>query len=789
MPDPDKPPPHDEVSVEHMKSEEPSSPVSDMRALTAGRAFLSALRGDLATLWRRLGNVRRAAAEKNAPASPSAEGRKSTGGTFRRAVRELVKGFACIAIFCGLMLAGAIVWMLHDLPTEKPIGGTAPSLLLETANGEALGRVGPLKMADATRQDFPDNLVKGVISVEDRHFYSHWGFDPEGILRALRRNMAAGSIVEGGSTITQQLVKMRFLGHERTLPRKLREAIMAVWLEMHLSKDEILARYLNSVYLGNEAYGMSAAARLYFDKRPSELTLPEAAMLAGMIRSPSRINPLQNLEEARTRAAVVIDAMRDNGAIDAATAESAKANPAVLHLSGKVLRAGTWFADWVGREATKITSSSSGNVRLRTTLVPELQKLAEHAVDDILADQGVERHVSQAALVAMRPDGAVVAMVGGRDYLQPSPFNRAVDAQRQPGSAFKLFVYLAALRKGFRLNDTIDARSLDIKGWQPENFGDHHYGRVTLAEGFAESINTAAVRLAQQVGLDQVIAAARDLGITGALPAVPSLALGTADVSLLDLTAAYAAVMAGKAPIKPWGIAGISFDGRPQFQSMGPPMAPTQSLQPEQEPLLELLQDVVQRGTGRKAMLDGFAAGKTGTSQNYRDAWFIGFDDSLVTGVWVGNDNDSPTDHVTGGSLPAAIWKRFMTDARTVVARERPNDESVPDTLPAQAPAGQASESPQCDYQACARRYQSFRVSDCTYQPYGGSSRRLCERNAPSSAAATSFAPDSESQLAPDKSKEAQCNIDVCASFYDSFDPADCSYQPYGGGPRRVCDR
>jgi penicillin-binding protein 1A len=786
MPDPDKSPLHDEASVEHMKPEEPPSPVSEMHTLSAGRAFLSALRGDLATLWSRLENARRAAAEKSAPVSPSAGGRKSGGGTFRRAVRELVKGFACIAIFCGLMLAGAIVWMLHDLPTEKPIGGTALSLLLEAANGEALGRVGPLKMADATRQDFPDNLIEAVISIEDRHFYSHWGFDPEGILRALRRDIAAGSIVEGGSTITQQLVKMRFLGHERTLPRKLREALIAVWLEMHLSKDEILTRYLNSVYLGNEAYGMSAAARLYFDKRPSELTLPEAAMLAGMIRSPSRINPLQNLEEARTRAAVVLDAMRDNGAIDAATAQSAKAHPAELHLSGQALRASTWFADWVGREATKVTSSS-GDVRLRTTLVPELQKLAEQAVDDILADQGAERHVSQAALVAMRPDGAVVAMVGGRDY-QPSPFNRAVDAQRQPGSAFKLFVYLAALRKGFRPNDTIDARSLDIKGWQPENFGDHHYGRVTLAEAFAESINTAAVRLAQRVGLGQVIAAARDLGITGALPAVPSLALGTADISLLDLTAAYAAVKAGKAPIKPWGIAGIGFDGRPQLKSMGPPTGPTQSLQPEQEPLLELLQDVVQDGTGRKAMLDGFAAGKTGTSQNYRDAWFIGFDDSLVTGVWVGNDDDSPMDHVTGGSLPAAIWKRFMTDARTVVARDqRPNAESVQDTLSAHAPAGQASEPLQCDYQACARAYQSFRASDCTYQPYGESSRRLCERNAPSSAAATSFAPDS--QLAPDKPREAQCNIDVCASFYGSFDPEDCTYQPYGGGPRRVCDR
>jgi penicillin-binding protein 1A len=767
-------------------SPDPSAGAGGSRTLVAGRAFLGALRDDLGRGLRRLGRTLSAGAKRNTRPGPSTNATTPTRGGFGRVLRRIAKGTAFVAVLCAVTLAGAMFWALHDLPAEKPVEGSESSLLLEAANGQALGRVGPLKMADAARADFPDKLVKAVISIEDRRFYSHWGLDPEGILRALRRNIAAGGIVEGGSTITQQLVKMRFLGHQRTMRHKLREALVATWLDMHLGKDEILTRYLNSVYLGNGVYGMSAAARFYFDKTLADLTLAEAAMLAGMVRSPSRSNPLQDLAAAQARASVVIEAMRDAGAIGAEAAQNAKSHPATVHLSKQASRTDTWFADWVAREATEVTGSFSGNLRLRTTLIPELQTLAEHAIAETLARAGAQRHASQAALVAMRPDGAVVAMVGGRNY-QQSGFNRAI-ARRQPGSAFKLFVYLAALRQGFSPSDTIDASSVDIKGWEPENFGDHHYGRVTLAEAFAESINTAAARLAQQVGLNQVIAAARDLGIESELPAVPSLALGTANISLLELTAAYAAVEAGKMPIKPWGIEGFGVEGQPGLQSMGAPIVPTQSLQPYQKPLLELLRDVIEHGTGRAAALDGFAAGKTGTSQDYRDAWFIGFNDALVVGVWVGNDDSSPMDHVTGGSLPAAIWKRVMTEAPAVLAgNERPAAQAPPpvDTAAPQATGEQTSAAPQCDYETCARTYQSFRASDCTYQPYGDSARQRCERHAPLRTTAAPFAPNSE-PLSPDK---PQCNVDVCASFYESFDPGDCTYQPLGGGPRRVCDR
>jgi penicillin-binding protein 1A len=774
------------------------------RTPAAGRAFLAALRADAVTLSRQLRGAAARARQRAqiAQSVAASSGTKSRTGLPRVVVGfiKLVKWFAVVAFVGSVAAEGAMIWALHDLPPEKPAGGNdMPSLLLEAANGAPMGRIGPFKIADASRTEFPDGLVKAVISIEDRRFYKHWGFDFEGIIRAFHRNSAAGTIVEGGSTITQQLVKIRYLGHERTFVHKLREALVAVWLELKLGKDEILTRYLNSVYLGNGAYGMSAAARLYFGKELPELTLPEEAMLAGLIRAPSRDNPVQNPDAARARAAVVINAMRGNGVISAKTASDAIARPAVLHLSGPTLRAETWFADWIAKQAASVPGSFSGHMRLRTTLMPEVQKLAEQAVAETLDRDGAARHVSQASLVAMRPDGAVVAMVGGRDYAA-NQFNRAVDALRQPGSAFKLFVYFAALRKGFSPDDTIDASPLDVKGWEPENYGDHEYGRVSLSEAFSKSINTAAVRLAQEVGLNEVIRAAHDLGLSSPLPTVPSLALGVANVSLLDLTAAYAAVEAGKMPIKPWGISGFGVEGDPRLQSMGPLIGPMQSLEPYQKPLLALLEGVVQHGTGRAAALDGFAAGKTGTSQNFRDAWFIGFSDTLVVGVWVGNDDNSPTDHVTGGSLPAAIWKRFMTAATPLMAAAGPPALApVPDTgspsaqaganneSAAQTTANQASSDQACDYQACARTYSSFRAADCTYQPYGESGRRRCTKNAPQRTASEPLAPNSEPQQ-PSPGK-ALCNVSACTSFYSSFDAASCTYQPYDGGPRRMCEK
>jgi membrane peptidoglycan carboxypeptidase len=531
-------------------------------------------------------------------------------------------------------------------------------------------------------------------------------------------------------------------------------------------------------------------------------------MLAGLIKAPSQYNPLRDLEGARARAAIVIDAMVANRAIDAQTAADAKARPATLHPTTEASLAGSWFADWVGREAVGVTGSFTRSVRVRTTLDPRLQRLAEEVVNSALAGEGARAGASQAALVALRPDGAVLAMVGGRDY-RSSQFNRAVEANRHPGSAFKLFVYLAALRKGLGPNDTIDAGPVEINGWEPENFGGREYGRVTLADAFARSMNTAAVRLAMDVGLDEVIRAARDLGIDARLPKVPSLALGAVEVSLLDLTGAFASVRAGRTHVEPWGIAAFGPQGQPRLQTMGPPMVGSQqSLGRYQQPMIDLLRAVVERGTGKAAALNGFAAGKTGTSQNHRDAWFIGFNESLIVGVWVGNDDGTSMNGVVGGGLPASIWKRFMTQAPGLIAQGDARaanvtaDRAAPASSQSQASQGsqaslttQASsnepQQAQCDYQACASR-RSFRASDCTYQPYSGP-RQLCDMRArpstPPEQVSRPPSPGEAPQLPTQARAQAQCNVDVCNQFYSSFNSSDCTYQPYGGGSRRTCER
>jgi penicillin-binding protein 1A len=818
-------------------SRRPAAPRN--RTAAAGREFLNALSDDLAALASRLRNSVAAAGRRIARAGPPLVAAASVGTSRLRAfaaasasasrvragraasslapwghasgkvLRRFGLGLALTGIAAALAVSAVILWALPGLPLERPINESdKPTLLLEAVNGEPLGRVGPLRVADAALQEFPPVLIQAVLSIEDRRFYRHLGVDPLGILRAAHRNVAVGGIAEGGSTITQQLVKQRYLGNERTYARKLREALMAVWLDAHLGKTEILTRYLNSIYLGAGAYGMAAASRLYFDKRPADLTLAEAAMLAGLIRAPSQFSPARHLEAAQARAATVLDAMVASGAIDAQAAAAAKAKPAAVKLSPQLAQSGSWFADWIGTRAGAVIGARTGSMRVRTTLDPDLQRLAQDTLERTLAAQGARLGVTQGALVAMRPDGAVVAMVGGRDY-RASQFNRAVEANRQPGSAFKLFVYLAALRNGYSPQDTIDAGPLEVNGWEPDNYADAHYGRITLAEAFARSVNTAAVRLAMDVGLDQVIAAARDLGIDTPLQPVPSLALGAVGVSLVDLTGAFASVRADRMRVQPWGIAAVGAEGSDALWAPQRQMATAKSLQPYQRPLVDLLRLVVERGTGRGAALRGFAAGKTGTSQNYRDAWFVGFNEDLVVGVWLGNDDNSPMNRVVGGSLPASIWQQFMTAAAPLVARQgvaaaiappptapQPPYDSPPprsddraDRNPAiRNPATQvASSQPSpgtCDYQACASTYHSFRASDCSYQSYSGS-RRFCDMGAPVSRPAGPAA-----QATTDARGSApQCNLDACARTYSSFDPSDCTYQPYGGGTRQFCER
>jgi penicillin-binding protein 1A len=648
----------------------------------------------------------------------------------RQPHRYVIATVVIMPVLVALLVVSWAAWELRDVQFPSPAEITSQRVIvLQTADGRQLADKGSYRLAPVAAKDMPAAVVNAVTSIEDRHFYQHGGVDLPSMLRAIKQNLDAGKVVAGGSTITQQLVKILFLTSERTYTRKIQEAAIAVWLELHLTKNQILTSYLNNVYLGSGATGFPAAAKLYFGKSVGDLSLPEAAMLAGMINAPSLDDPLLHLDAARSRAATVLDAMVVNGKLSQEDALAAKLNPAAPNPTEISPRSAGWFADWVSRQvAEAVPAPNGGAVTVRTTLDLRLQEMAEKIVQSTLAAYGRQKQATQAAPVAMRPDGAVVAMVGGRSYKE-SPFNRAVQAKRQPGSAFKLFDYYAALREGFTPDDEILDEPVEVNGWEPDNFGLHYHGPVTLADAFAHSLNAATVRTTQDFGIDKVIAAARDLGLRAPLGNNPSLALGTSEVTLPDLTSAYAAVRAGVAPVEPWGIAGVSTRDDQNYSPVGRPGEPQHRLGQYQNELIDLLQGVVEHGTGRAAALPGFAAGKTGTSQDYRDAWFVGFNDTLIVGVWVGNDDHSPMKGVVGGSLPAMIWKRFMEQAAPVTATiaEEPQATSALDRTAASPVAG--VEGSQCNIPVCEQYYQSFRASDCTYQPFYGP-RQYCNRQA-----------------------------------------------------------
>jgi penicillin-binding protein 1A len=574
-------------------------------------------------------------------------------GRWRRIWPWLLGSLAVLAV----VFVALIVWLTLTAPLGRALEPLkSPSLILTDSDGKPIARRGDYKEAPVDIARLPTHVPAALIAIEDRRFYEHWGVDPRGIVRALFRNAQAGGVQQGGSTITQQLAKTSFLSAERSIKRKLQEIIIAFWLESRLSKDEILQRYLSSVYFGDGAYGIRAASRTYFDKAPESLTLGEAAMLAGLVQAPSRLAPSRHLDDARARARVVIEQMVETGAIS--EEHAARFVPASYVPGRRQLPSGSYFADWVLPMARDSVDADYGDITVRTTLDARLQKLAEAAVKETLArSRGLD--VGQAALVAMRMDGTVVAMVGGTDY-KASTFNRATQAQRQPGSSWKLFVYLAALEAGMRPGDTVDDSPIVIGDYEPKNDDNRYRGPTSLASAFAASSNVAAVRLAQQLGTQKVIDQARRLGIGGKISTWPAMALGTSPVTLLDMTAAYAAVAAGVRPVEPTGLmpgqTGLLKTVRRAVRALTP--------WPARDPMLELLQSAVRNGTGLEARLPIPTFGKTGTTQNHRDALFIGFAGDLVVGVWVGNDDNTPMNGaVVGGSVPAKLWHRFMLAA------------------------------------------------------------------------------------------------------------------------------
>ena len=542
-------------------------------------------------------------------------------------------------------------WLAITAPLSKSLQPiAAPSITLLSAEGEPIARRGADISAPVDVEQLPPAVPHAFMAIEDRRFYTHIGVDPWGIARAAWQNARSGGVREGGSTITQQLAKLSFLSAERTATRKLQEAVIAFWLELWLSKEEIFSRYLSSVYFGDNVYGLRAAAWHYFSKKPEQLTTPEAAMLAGLLKAPSRLAPTGNLKGARARAKLVVAAMVDAGFLK--KSEAAKLKPARLKVARvRDVPSGTYFADWVLPEAKSLISDPYGVRTVRTTLEARLQRAAEQAI----RRAGVGN--AQVALVAMRPDGRVVAMVGGRNY-RASLFNRATQARRQPGSTFKLFVYLAALRGGMTPDSIVEDEPLTVGRWTPKNYDGRYRGPISLREAFAISSNVAAVRVSESVGRDKVARAARDLGIASPLTSEPSLALGSSGLTLIELTAAYAAVAGDSYPVTPRGLPEVRqswfnrfWSNRRNFDDRTRTM------------LLDLLAAAANEGTGRGAALRIPTFGKTGTTQDNRDALFIGFAGDLVTGVWVGKDDNSPLGGIAGGGLPARIWRNFMATA------------------------------------------------------------------------------------------------------------------------------
>jgi penicillin-binding protein 1A len=594
----------------------------------------------------------------------------------------VVKFGMTVAVWGFIALTLVLGWFALDLPdVNNALNATRrPTVTLLGADGAVFATRGDLYGVPVRVVDLPEILPQAVIATEDRRFYNHYGLDPIGIARAAWANFRAGRIVQGGSTLTQQAAKNLFLTPERSYKRKIQEVLLAFWLEQKFSKDQILTIYLNRVYLGSGTYGVDAAARKYFGKGAADVSLYEAALLAGLLKAPSRYNPQASAERSAGRTRQVLKNMIAAGYINE------KQLKAALRHRGRRYRPpatdGRYFADWVLSRLGDYIAVGSQDLIVTTTLKPGLQRAAERHIAAALSASSVKFNVGQGALVAMAGDGAVRALVGGRNH-GDSPFNRATQASRQPGSAFKPFVYLAALESGMTPDSPVDDAPVNIAGWKPRNFNGKHNGLISMSRALAESVNTAAVRIAQQAGLERVADTAARLGVPGDIKPRPSLALGTHELSLIDLTSAYAPFANGGRAAWPYAILEIKdARGAVLYQRRG--SGPGRVVDAGHVAAMnQMMSAVITHGTGRKARLARPAAGKTGTSQNYRDAWFIGYTANLVTGVWVGNDNGKSMKRVTGGGLPARIWQRFMTDAhRGLTVAELPGADGAPPSAP-----------------------------------------------------------------------------------------------------------
>jgi penicillin-binding protein 1A len=611
--------------------------------------------------------------------APRRSGKGGGGGKGRsRGVRLLYWGVV-VGLWLLIAAIGAIVWVGAHLPPIQSleVPKRPPSIEILGADGRVLATRGEMGGAAVPLKELPAYLPQAFIAIEDRRFYSHHGIDPLGIVRALAANVLHRGVSQGGSTLTQQLAKNLFLTQERTIARKVQELGLALWLEHKFTKPQILELYLNRVYFGAGAYGVEAASQRYFGKSARKVTLGEAAMLAGLVKSPSRLAPTHNADAAQRRGQIVLAAMADQGVVSEQAAKVALADPPKI--TRQVAEgSGNYVADWVMDVLNDLIGRVEHDIVVETTIDSSLQTVAEKALAEELAQKGERYSVSQGAVVAMTPDGAVRALVGGRNYVE-SQFNRAVAAKRQPGSAFKAFVYLTALERGLTPNTIRDDRPIDLKGWRPENYHHEYLGPVTLTRALAQSLNTVAVRLALEVGPRTVVRTAHRLGIASKLDPNTSIALGTSEVSVLEMVGAFAPFANGGLAVTPHVVERVrSPEGKILYRSNPPDLG--RVVEERHVGMMnQMMQETLVSGTARGAQLPGWqAAGKTGTSQDFRDAWFIGYTSHLVTGVWLGNDDNSPTHKTTGGSLPVEIWSRVMKTAHQSVR---------PTALPGAAPS------------------------------------------------------------------------------------------------------
>lgn len=589
---------------------------------------------------------------------------------FKRIIGKKIKtdfGKLFVTMFIMLLLfVGYFVYDLPNIEDVKPLD-TRPKIIVLANDGSEIAKYGDNKNKNIELKDIPQHMIEAVLSIEDRRFYKHFGLDPIGIARAMVVNLRAGHFVQGGSTITQQLTKNLFLTPDKTLRRKVQEALMALQIEYKYNKNDILAAYLNRVYFGAGAYGVESAARIYFDKDAKDLTVWESAMLAGLLKAPSRYSPATNPELARSRARAVIESMKDAGYIEDSKTIDENENIR-SNIASYTKSLNNYFTDWVINQIDSFVTNTNGDIVVKTTLDPQLQLLAEKNLITLYSKISQSEKVGQMALVTEAFDGAVLAMIGGADY-RKSEFNRVTQAKRQPGSVFKPFVYIAAVENGFKPDDIIMDEAINADGYSPDNYDGKYYGEVTLYQALQHSLNSATINLLKKVGFEALRNVTERAGLDIKINHELSIALGTTETTLLSLNNAYNMLANGGRSVMPYAVLSIENEAGEILYQRTPVDYPKVFSSQTVESITSMLEKVIDEegtGYGAKFSTDSVIAGKTGTTQNYRDAWFIGYTNKYTTGIWMGNDDNSPTNRISGGKYPAMLWRDYMKQAMTV---------------------------------------------------------------------------------------------------------------------------